>query len=521
MKIAAIDVGTNSVHLIIAEVSPDGSITTIEKAREQVELGAGEFHAGTPGSVHRITDEAFARGIGALTRFKQACDGFDVEDVHAAATSAVREAENGIEFCRAVKLATGIHVRVISGLDEARLVYLGARAEVDFSVGRALLFDLGGGSTEFVLCDAEQSLVTESLPLGHIRLSDAFLRSDPVSEAERRALKAHVQALLQPLLARVRGSDFATLVGTSGTVRTLAHVATRMRGDPAPEHDHGLLLQRTELEELIRIFRTRPSTSWMTLPGMDERRRRTLPAGAILVREVMKALDKPSLLTSERSLRDGLVVDWILRHRPELDISRAIPDPRRRSVQAVSARYGADEVHARLVADASLRLFDATAALHQLSIDDRRLLEFAALLHDVGHHISGKDHNRHGQYLIRHTRMPGFTAPEIALLGNLVRYHRGSKPKERHPEFAALGARDQKRVRVLSAFLRVADALDRGHDQNVVTLDVRVQDGCVRVCASTRDPEDLERWAVVQRLPVLEEALSVPVIFEVGRLDGA
>lgn len=515
MRVGAIDIGTNSVHLLVAEVSPDGRISVVEHAREQVELGAGEFKA------HRLTPEAFSRGIEALRTFRHACDSLLVEDIHATATSAVREAENGAEFCLAVKEQAGIHVRVISGLDEARLVYLGARADIDFSGGRALLFDLGGGSTEFVLCDHEQALIMESLPLGHIRLADAFGPGDTMTEDQRRALKNHVQKLLQPLLSRVRGSDFHTLIGTSGTARTLARIATLRRGDTIPEHEHGLVLHRAELDDLIRTFKTRPPSTWGQIPGMDDKRKRTLPVGAIFVRELMKALNKDHLLTSERSLRDGLIVDWIIRHRPELDISRSVADPRRRSVLATMARYGVDDGHARATAEFALQIFDATATIHGLSVDDRRLLEFGAMLHDVGHHIDGEEHHRHGQYLIRHTRMPGFTAPEIAVLGNIIRYHRGSKPKLRHAEFAALSARDQQRVRVMSAMVRLADGLDRGHHHNVVQLEVVREPDALKVRAWTREPADLERWAAVQRTGALSEVLGLPVVVEVERHEAA
>ena len=513
MRVAAIDIGTNSCHLLIAEVSPEGQISVVEKAREQVELGAGEF------AHQQITEEAFSRGISALSRFKDACDSFEVEDIHAAATSAVREAANGADFCRAVKQQTDIHVRVISGIDEARLIYLGARADIDFTPGRAMIFDLGGGSTEFVLCDSVQSLVLDSLPLGHIRLSDAFVRTDPISDGDRRALRSHIQSLLQPVLARVRPGDFTTLVGTSGTVRALALMATLSRGDAAPEHEHGLLLRTTELDELIRTFRSRPSSQWQNIPGFDPKRKRTIVAGALLIREILRALNKDQVISSERSLRDGLIVDWILRHRPELDISRSVPDPRRRAVLTMLNHYGADRIHARLVADFALQVFDATAPLHGLSIDDRRILEFGAMLHDIGHHISGNDHHRHSQYLIRHTPMPGFTSPEIALLGNLVRYHRGGKPKEKHQDYASLSGPDRKKVRLLSAILRLSDALDRGHNQNVVHLDVSLDPQGLQLRAITRDSSDLERWALVQRFEHLETELGVPISVELTRRE--
>jgi exopolyphosphatase/guanosine-5'-triphosphate,3'-diphosphate pyrophosphatase len=519
MKVAAIDIGTNSIHLLIGEIAPDGRITVIERAREQVELGAGEFGAaersGAPSAPHRITPEAFQRGVDALRRMRLALDGVGVEDIHATATSAVREAENGQAFCSAVKAATGIHVRVISGLDEARLVYLGTRSDIDFSRGRALVFDLGGGSTEFVLCDPEQALVTESVPLGHIRLAERFVRTDPIAESDRRDLKSHVAQLLQPLSSRVRPADFATLYGCSGTVRALARAATVRRGAEMPRHASGLLLHKSEIDDMLRIMRSKPGAQW-DLPGIEDRRKRTLLAGATLIREIFRATGKEVLVTTERSLRDGLIADWILRHRPELKLSASVPDPRRRSVIGAMEHYGADMVHARRVADTALRLFDATAPIHRRSVDDRRLLEFSALLHDIGHFISGDDHHRHTQYLVRNTKMSGFTSPEVEIMAAVGRYHRGSRPKATHEEFKAFTNAEKEIVRLLSALVRVADALDRGHDGNVVRLDIELGTG-LNLRAYTRDTGDLEHWSAVQRADWLAEVLGRPVSVTVER----
>ncbi|MCO4744180.1 MAG: Ppx/GppA family phosphatase [Proteobacteria bacterium] len=511
MKVGAIDIGTNSVHLLIAAIDPSGHVEVVEKAREQVELGSGGL------SAQELTPEAIARGVRALESFKAACDGHDVEDIYATATSAVREASNGVDFCLAVKEATGIHVRVIAGAEEARLIHLGARRDLDFSAGRVLVFDLGGGSTEFILCDAEDALLQQSLRIGHIRMSELFHRTDPLGAEDYRALKTAVRGALTPLLHRVRGGDFQSLVGTSGAVRTLAMMATLRRGDQAPEHAHGLVLHRSELDALVRIFRTEPKATYAKLKGMDPKRIHTLPAGAIIVREVMKAFDVTRLVTSERGLRDGLIVDWVLRHRPEITLAATTPDPRRRAVLATMRHYHADPDHAAFVARASRVLFDATAPLHGLRIDDRRTLEFAAQLHDIGHHIAGKDHQKHGMYLIRHTRMPGFTAPEIDVMAQLVRYHRGRGPRNKHQAFAALKSEDKARVRVLSGILQLADALDRGHDQNTTQLSADLEGGELRVSATTREAPDLERWSSIRRKKLLEDSLGIAVNIEVQK----
>lgn len=501
MKVAAIDVGTNSIHLMVVSISPSGEITLVEKAREQVMLGSGGL------SQAFIAPDAFERGVAALERFRAAADSHDCEDIHAGATSAVREASNGQEFCEAVKARTGIHVRQISGNDEARLIYLGARADLDFSRGRVLIFDVGGGSTEFILAEPRGPLMTLSLRLGHIRLTEGAPETAFTPDT-RRAMKRQVRQVLQALKTRVRPEDVGMVVGTSGTVRTLARIGTLARGEQLPAHGSGLLLHRSEVEEFIKLAERGDPEALAAVPGMDQRRLATLPAGAVIVREVLKAVGVSQLVTSERSLRDGLIIDWIERHRPEIDLQRTALDPRERSTLAAVGRFCPDPTHARHVADLTLTLFDRLTALHQLPAADRPLAWSAAMLHDIGHHIAGKSHHRHGMYLLQHIRMAGFTAPEIAVLANIVRYHSRSKPKAHHPDFAALSADDQRRVEVIAGLLRLADSLDRSHEQPVRSIDVSWDDGAVRLNATLREGGELEHWAFEQRKDLLERALQ-------------
>jgi len=509
IRVAAIDVGTNSVHLVVADLTADEGITVVEKQRRQVALGEGGLNG------RRLSKAAQKRAMDALKEFRTACDVLQVSDIHCAATSAVREAENGVEFCRQVKAETGIHVRIISGLDEARLIYLGARPHVDFSQGRALLVDLGGGSTEFILCDPHTAFVKASLPLGHIRATDLHRTSDPLTKDEVKALRSWTREALRPLGVRLHPGDVSSVVGTSGTIRCLARMATLDRGGLPTEDGQGLVLTRKEVDRLIRRFQKVPADRLERIPGMDERRKHTLPAGAVVVSEILRFIAQDSLTTSNYSLRDGLLWDWIGRHRPELERSRREADPRRRTVLGVMERYSVDEGHAEHVARLACTLFDATRSLHRLRIDDRRLLEFAALLHDVGHHIAGEDHHKHGQYLIRHTRMSGFTAPEIDELALIVRYHRGKRPKKRDLERLEDTARH--RVRVLSALLAVADGFDRGHDRNVSDIDVELRDGRLYLTGRTRTRSHLEQWAVHRRCRALSSALGVPIRIDVAQ----
>lgn len=514
MRVGAIDVGTNSIHLLIADVHTDGTWSVVEKQRRQVELGAGGLEQ------NRLDEAAFARGLEAMEFFAEAARSHDVEAIHCAATSAVREAKNGAEWCRTVRERTGIRVRVITGQEEGRMIYLGARSDLDFSRGKVMLMDLGGGSTEFILADSERPHVIESLPLGHIRLADKYHYDDPMSEEAYDLLRARVRHDLEPLGKRVKGTDFRTLVGTAGTIRCLARIATLARGDQLPPHGSGLLLRDTELDRIIQLFRTSTLEQIRATPGVDPKRQRTLTVGATLVREVMRVLRKRVLVTSERSLRDGLIVDWILRNRPELDLLENLPNPRDRSIRHLMSRYGAHPEHGAYVQKHALALFDALAPIHRLGYPEREMLGYASLVHDIGHHISGASHNIHGEYLIRHTKMHGFTAPEIDFLAALVRYHRGSKPKLSHPTFASLNERDQVAVPILAGILKLADAMDRSHEQVVERMEIESGDGIVRITAHGQAPMHMERWSVEDRKDLLETALQQQLRVEFLPSDG-
>ncbi len=510
MKIAAIDLGTNSFHLLVAEIDPDGLVHMIDKARAQVMLGQGGI------GQHHIAAPAFERGVEAMRSFVQRARLQGVTDIHTAATSAVREADNGPAFCAAVQEATGVHVRVVTGQEEARLVWMGVRSDLSLQHGPVALCDLGGGSTEIVIGDVDGPLHTLSFPLGHIRLAEAFHKADLLSAEARREMKRHIREVLQPLAARVQRGLVTALVGTSGTARCLARIATLRRGASLPSHEQGLLLHREELEELLDVFERTPRADLARMPGMDDKRADTIVSGGVLVREVMKLLGTATLTTSERSLRDGLLVDWAERNRPELKLSRTVPDPRERSIRLAMQRFAPDVAHADHVARMALVLFDGTARLHGLDAADRQLLRAAALLHDIGHHIADKGHHRHGQYLLENLPMAGFTAPDVAVLGSIVRYHGRSEPKGSHSHWRNLSASERARVRVLAGVLRVADALDRSHAQALSDLSVSVEGDHIEVRAVAPDGGDLEHWSAEERRGMLERALDRPIRFDIS-----
>lgn len=301
MRVAVIDVGTNTIHLVVSEVARDGSAAVVEAVRHTAELGRGADASG-------LAPDATARALDAIRACRAACDRLRVDAITTAATSAVRDAANGVAFCERVAVETGIRLRVVTGEEEARLVWLGVRREIDLSGGPALLVDLGGGSVELVSCDATGVLCACSLPLGHIRMTER-LPSAPTGEAIA-LLRAHVRSVLAPHAPSFAATT-GPFVGTSGPIRTLARLAAGVRGDPVPSQGQGLVLARAHVEALLAR-----ATGRAGLQGLDPRRRATVPAAAAVVAEVMTSVGREELVTSEHGLREGLLADWIERHLP-------------------------------------------------------------------------------------------------------------------------------------------------------------------------------------------------------------
>lgn len=511
MRVAAIDIGTNSVHLVVADVGPDGAISIVEKSREQVELGRGGLER------NRIAPDAMNRAMAALVNFRKGMELLGVEAITACATSAVREAQNGAEFCDRVMESTGIHVHVVSGWDESRLVWLGARPAVDFSRGPALFIDIGGGSVEIIVGSATNMLAAHSVPLGHLRMTEHFSPGDPPGADIIQAIRRHTRSLLGAVTSDVRTGELSAVIGTSGSIRTLGRMATLARGHEVPPHDHGLILHRYELKRLLVAISELKASRLCEVPGMDSRRKATLPAAAAVLYQIMKSLELETLSTSEFALREGILQDWIEQHRPELQLSgRTDTTPQQRAVLHLMDRFRVDRNHATHVRNLALALFDGLAPLHGLGADSRVMLEHASLLHDVGHHVDARDHNRHGEYLVLNSRLSGFNAPDIAVLASIVRYHRGSRPKDTHRTYQTLSRANQRRVDVLSAVLRLADAFDRSHHQPVCEVSVSMREGEIILLATTRTEAFLERWAAERRADVLAHVLNRPVRIELA-----
>ena len=484
LRIAAIDVGSNSVHMIIAQVDVDGGMTTLWRVKEMVGLGRISFPS------HQLSPEAMDRAVASLQRMKQAAQQRQAEKIVAVATSAIREASNGGDLIERIKRELKLYVRVVSAREEARLIYLGIRSARDLGKKPHLMIDIGGGSVEFIVGDNREARLAESRKLGAARMTAQFVKSDPISKDDLLALRNHYAKELAPLAQRILPLKPVQCLGTSGTLENIAQLA----GGDDPEQSR--VIDRAKIEKLEQRLIKSTSDERSRIRGIDSHRKDQIVAGVVLVSSFMRTLDVKRIDLCSAALREGIVSDYLTRHNPDIQIRREVPDPRRRSVMDLARRSNWRATHSTHVAKLLLKMFDDLKPLHHLGDRERELIEYGALLHDIGWHITPKRHHRHSEYLILNGELKSFAADEIKVMGSIARFHRKSTPsRKKHGLYAKLTVADRRIVDVGVALLRLADGLDRSHVTGV--NNVKCQIGTEAVTFAITSPVDiqLELWA--------------------------
>jgi exopolyphosphatase / guanosine-5'-triphosphate,3'-diphosphate pyrophosphatase len=496
-KIAVIDVGTNSVHMVLAEVLPDFSYKILDRFKDMARLGNGAFES------QRLSDEAISRGLSVVGRLVTLAKNKGYERIIAVATSAVREAKNGGDFIDLVKEQTGLRVRVISGAEEARLIFLAVKNSVPMTEQPSLAIDVGGGSVEVMAGNREQLLDAKSLKLGAIRLADQFLKRTPPSEGMLKALENLVTEQLKLTLDGFKPKRFDNLIATSGMAANLAEVIhLRRTSRPLPQLNLATVSLK-EVKEIEQVLRHSTIKERLAIPGLDPKRGDTLFPATIVIRRLMELSGRDELILCDKAIREGVIYDFIERHRERIKAEADIPDLRRRNVLALARRCHVPETHSLHVAALALRLFDQTKRLHNLGDTERDWLEFASILHDIGYLINERQHHKHTHYLITHSEVGGLSSEELMVIANIARYHRRAHPSRKHDAYDELTPKLQRTVRILSALLRIADGLDRTHFSVVTTVDVKIG-ATIKIIAHVTGDAELEAWAAKGRADLFE-----------------
>lgn len=509
MRLAAIDIGTNSIHMIVVEVKADLSFEIVDREKEMVRLGAG----GLGGKL--LAPAAVEAALETLIRFKQLADSRQVDEILAAATSGVREARNGGEFLSTLSARTGIRPRVISGLEEARLIHKAAAYGVDTSSGPVVVVDIGGGSMEVTLGAAREAQLARSFPLGVIRLTDKYVTTDPISKGDERRLVKHVRSAFGAFARQVTAAGFTRAVATSGTSLSLGEMAVAGRRLFDSDSIHHTRIPAKALHKVRKQVVGLDLQRRLRLPGLDSRRSDLVVAGAILLDTVVRLLGAKEITLCDFALREGLILDFIDRNRKRIARAERYPDIRRRSVVELGERCRWYPEHAEHVARLALSLFDQTRGLHELGDRAREWLEYAALLHDVGGHISYLNHHKHSYYLIREGGLRGFEPEEVEVIALLARSHRRGRLKKSSRLLTSLSPMARRAVRTGAALLRLAESLDRSHGQLIDRVELETAGSACRLGLRSHGPAELERWAATKHRGPLEKLLGRPLTIDV------
>lgn len=497
MRIAAIDIGTNSVRCTVVEAPVGGPRKTIDDEKAYTRLGRGMTSSG------RLDDAAVDETLAALKRMLSIAQQHGVEHVRAVATAAVRTATNADAFLARAREELGLDVEVVSEEQEGRLAYLSAADSVGLS-GRAAVIDMGGGSVEIVRgTDRTIDFIT-SLPLGAVAMSERYHTVDPMPRDAVKRLRSRARTALRHAL----GPDFgpiATAVGSGGTIVTVAALIAAQAGE-RPASLHGHQIRRAELVHLLAMLRGKTAEERRAMKGMPESRVDIIHAGAVVLDEIMRAIGANELVVNARGMREGIVIETLEQLQGFV-----------RPLDRIAAAYEfarscrTDIAHAEQVRALALALFDALSQRLDLPESGRAVLETAAIMHDVGYHIAYERHHKHSYHMISYADLPGFSAKELRIVAAVARYHRGALPKPKHEALAGLDKDERRRVSQLAALLRLADGLDRSRGQKVQSIEIGFEGPAVVITVGGREPLDAEVHGGLQKADLFEHVFGMPV----------
>lgn len=503
-RLAAIDIGSNSIRLVVAEVRPGGEYSRLDDERESTRLGR------TLDTTGQLDTAAMDATLVALRRFRKIAEGFQVDRLRTIATCAVREAENGIEFCQRAREEAGLEVEVISAHEEAQFAFRSVRQSLDISDKNVAIADIGGGSTEIILASGNHIEAIYDTDLGALRLTEAY---GPSGRLFGEDYERMLEDIDRKLKKRVRKLPFSPhlLIGSGGTFTNLGSMLLAAKGR-TEQSPYGYRASRAEVRHLLERLQKIPPKQRRSFPGLNPDRAEIIVTGITVVDRLMRRFKVNRVQVHGGGVRDGLLLSMIDDlQAAENTTNEQLASIRDRTVRSFAESCGVEMRHAAQVSRLAGELFDQLLGPFQLDPGDRWLVTTAALLCDVGYLVNYDGHHKHSYQLIVNSRLPGLDRRDLELVGNIARYHRGARPKAKHAHFARLPAEDQNRVRRLASILRIAGGLDRSHSQNVQSVRVAVANGRTRIGIISRDDPEVDLWGARRRAALFQRAFNTEV----------
>ncbi len=537
-RIAAIDLGTNSFHLVIVEAKNleiSHSLEEIEATKNfeilyrQREIVRINFGSGK--ETNYLTKEGIERAIKALKNFKKKIDEFNA-DIYAVATSAIREAENRDEFLSYVKENLGIEINVVSGYEEARLIYLGVLQGLNLYDKQILLIDIGGGSTELLIGKRGRILFAGSFKVGAVRLTQMFFDGGKIFTNDRKQeCEDYVRMVLDQNLKPIKDLGFEEVIGTSGQIQSIARMLY-LQGTDKEKYKtfHGQEFTSKQFEKISnKILSATSLVDLQSIPQLDEQRAEIIVPGTIILKVIFEILKIDRITVSAYALREGIIIDAIEKfyknEQRKLEISseaEKLKLERLKNVIEFAKSYNVDLKHSFQVQKIALKIFDELQMLHNLDSKARELLEYAAILHDIGYYISAVKHHKYSYYIIRSADLIGFSEREIELIANIARYHRKATPKEKHSNFSKLNEEEKRTVQILSAILRLSDGLEKTHSaliNDIKIISENKNNSFVMILRYLTHPPETELWAAEKRKKIIEKLLDIKLNLKLEQLS--
>lgn len=513
MRLAAIDIGSNSIKLIVVEAAASDSFAVLGREKESIRLGHETLRQ------EFLSPNAIERAADTINRFRSIAEARGAEHLVAVATASVREARNAAEFIDEIERRAGVRVEVLSAIEEARLIGVAATQGCAAPGVSLMNIDIGGGSTEISLMRDGQPVQLFSVKLGAVGLTENFIANDPPKQKQLRALRAEIRGALERPSRELHGARWQQVTGTSGTILAIGE-AMRLRAlrelgpDAQGAQPAAAEIVLSKLEEFNERLARLSVIERRGVNGISSQRAEIIIAGGQILEGVMRALGINLLRTCDYALREGVIIERL--REMEAESRPPVPDvadQKLLGVRAVGKRFGYEEAHAQQVARLAETIFDCVADDYELTRHQRTLLSAAALLHDAGYHIAHDAHHKHTLYLIKHSELTGFSEAERNVIANVARYHRGALPKERHTDFATLNQTDRETVWRLGAIVRIADALDCRYDGRVRELRCALEGQTMHMQLRSELPCDREIQAAEQKADMFAQAFACQVKF--------
>lgn len=504
--IAIIDLGTNTFHLMIAEVDERDDYVIKGKYKEPVKLGEGGLGSG------KITEEAYKRGIEALKMFRTIIDTSGIVRVLAFATSAIRSSSNGQDFIEDAKKEANILIKTINGNEEASIIFEGVRNGIQLPFEeRALVMDIGGGSVEFIVAHEGRAEFLRSINIGGARLLEKIKPSNPITTKEIATLYTLLDKELSGLVQELKEFDLSILVGSSGTFETLSALAAYLKKDKvATMNINGYRYESKDFDLVYEKLLPSTRQERAKIEGLDSTRVEMIVLGACLVKYILEELGLGQIMVSTHALKEGILHRYMRDKKMRLTkfIGPADRNLRVKAVQALAIKFQYEQEHVLKVSELATMIFDFLEPYHHFGAVEKELLQYAAILHDIGKFVQVSGHHKHGQYIIANSNLSGFNTTELLVLSTIVRYHRRAIPKIEHQPYVILLPKDKKMVQILAGILRIADNLDRGHRNYVTGLKVTVSTEKIQILVQALNNVDMEIKFALENADLLEEVMA-------------